>query len=347
MTKIIVLLILASSCSLLTNQKRIIQVNQYKTTFDSQIYRYQQKRKDGSIRILYSNYNGESKEKRGILIYAQGSGCRPLLAKNKHNNYHLQGATYPLKSFYKKYWVFAFEKRGVNPNKKESETTPNKCSSEYHQHATLESRVKEYIDVLQWAKSQPIANKNKIIMMGFSEGTDIVAKVGATSNIPTHIGYFSGGGYTQMYDFLIFTRYQWNENPKDLVKTNHNVDGLMWKLRDVMAHPNSTKKTYMGHPYKRWASFFKNEPYKELLKFNGKIFVAHGGKDRSVPIESIDYIEIQFILNGRDNLLVKRYPNLNHSLQLCQPWRDKKCDPKNYDKYPKILNDFSNWIDKK
>ena len=346
-TKFIIIAIFLSlmSCSLFVRDHSLQFVGQLKFKKSGEIGRYDRKREDDSTQTLYTNFKYGS-EVRPVMIYAQGSGCDSLIKKNKDGTIRAKGISQPLQQLSNKYWIFAFEKRGVNTFDPRPKNGTKSCSKTYHQHSSLEYRTKEYIDLLKWLQSLKEVDQKKIVIVGFSEGTDVVARIGANSKIPTHMGYFSGGGYTQMYDFLVMTRHYWNKNLKgDSVKVNQKVEKLMLSFRDIMKNPKADKY-FLGHPYSRWYSYFRNEPYKELLKFDRPIFAASGGSDESVPIESPDYIEVQFILNGKDNLTFKRYPELTHGLYKCRPDKDKNCNWEESYKFPEIFREFVRWIDK-
>ena len=55
---------------------------------------------------------------------------------------------------------------------------------------------------------------------------------------------------------------------------------------------------------------------QNLLKIDKPIFVAMGTADKSVPIESIYLIPVEFIRKGKDNLTFNTYPNLSHNLDI-------------------------------
>ncbi len=112
--------------------------------------------------------------------------------------------------------------------------------------------------------------------------------------------------------------------------------------QDIMKNPDATDKFFQGHAYKRCASFFKNEPDKLFLKVDIPVFVAHGTSDQSVPIESIDYLQSQLILNSKTNVTIKRYAGLDHSF--CD-LIDPKCPDTSYHQ-PEVMNDFLKWLEK-
>ncbi|MBW2735016.1 MAG: prolyl oligopeptidase family serine peptidase, partial [Deltaproteobacteria bacterium] len=160
-------------------------------------------------------------------------------------------------------------------------------------------------------------------MLGFSEGTDVAAVVAASSKGVDRLGFMSGGGPTQAFDFFVMIRKQLRG--KDPAMVEVAITQLQQKLQDVFTDPTSHTKMLFGHPYSRWAAYFRRPPIESLVKVSVPIFVAHGSADQSVPIESADFIAAEFIRLGKKNLTYRRYPGLDHSFYSCSR-RDKDCD---------------------
>ena len=78
-----------------------------------------------------------------------------------------------------------------------------------------------------------------------------------------------------------------------------------------------------------------------MLKINIPIFVAVGGKDEAVPVESSLLIPIEFIRHHKDNLTYKLYPDYNHSF--AKPRIDESSEW-NYE-FVKVLDEFIEWAE--
>lgn len=59
------------------------------------------------------------------------------------------------------------------------------------------------------------------------------------------------------------------------------------------------------------ASFTETDPYKYLLELEIPVYIANGSLDEN-SVLSADYIQLEFIKNGKDNLTYKTYPNCDH-----------------------------------
>jgi len=152
----------------------------------------------------------------------------------------------------------------------------------------------------------------KVITLGHSEGSDVVAKLGAMSDQVTHVGYWSGSGNSQWYDFPLFIRQQVNQKLISEEEGLVQLDSLLDTYRDIMAHKDDVSKSWYGHSYKRWYEF-SEPPINNLLKINVPLFAAMGTLDQAIPIESFYLLPVEFIRNGKENLTFKVYPGLDHS----------------------------------
>ncbi len=317
-------------------------INSYDLFGAGKIYEYHQERSDRSERLIYSTWDGKDQNKKYILLYLQGSGCESLIRKKKNKIY--SGNLDELISvFSKDYWVFAFEKRGVAPfsgyNDKE------KCSEEYNRYITWEYRTKETEDVLEFVRKLKVVNTKRVVVLGYSEGTDVVLGTILSSKIPTHAGYFVGGGTTQMFDLIVLARKFYFKDISDPAKKERKIEEYFSIYEDIINNPESTDKYFMGHSYQRWASFFKNEPDKLFLKVDIPVFLAHGTRDESSPIESVDFLQTQMILHNKKNITFRKYPGLNHYLADCDQ-TDKKCmkDKKKF-KRAGVFKEFLKWLE--
>ena len=313
------------------------------------IYEYGQRRNDESERILYSNWDGKDQTKKDALLFLQGSGCKSILRKRKNNS----GVSVSvLNEFIKlspdNYWYFAFEKRGVSPfDLGTGKGNTDKCSDEYNKFISWENRIQDTLEVLKLIEKLKVVNSKRIVLVGYSEGTDVVIGVLNQSTIPTHAGYFVGGGTTQMFDLLVLARKYYFKEISDSIEKEKKIEEYLATFEEIMKNPNVTTKFFLGHSYQRWASFFKNEPDKLFLKVDIPVFLAHGTEDESVPIESIDYLQTQMILNNKKNITFRRYPGLNHALAACRQ-DDLNCmDIDEKYKHTEIFGEFLKWIEKR
>ena len=93
-----------------------------------------------------------------------------------------------------------------------------------------------------------------------------------------------------------------------------------------------------------WNSLNQLDLKKDILSFNGNLFIIHGENDfQSLPQRNYyEYIEL---LSGKDNVRFKLYEGLSH---IFTPSDNNKYDMSVYDKKSyvssEVTEDISNWI---
>lgn len=248
-----------------------------------------------------------------ILLYLQGYGSEPFfrIERSKSDSMATIYSSMPfdLDKIPKEYALVIVDKKCV-PFLVEGE--PLKTAKCFYEHEGLKNRVNQANEVLKYIIKNLIKKPKKVVVIGHSEGTDVVAKLGTINKQITHIGFWAGGGNTQFYDFPMFIRKEVLKGKITEEEAIGSMDTLMMQFKDIMAHENSVDKFWSGNSYKRWSSF--SEPsIDNLLKINIPLYVAVGAKDESVPIESSYLIPMEFIRHKKTNLTFKVYPNYDHS----------------------------------
>lgn len=279
-------------------------------------FRYRAERPDGSEAFLYANRKRLNEgPARPAMIIATGSGCKSVFRRLEDGKVSRRGLTgYFVRLVNDQYTILVMEKRGVEHLAGGSGDALS-CSKEYHRYATRPLRIEELLLLVGSAVEWKSVDSKRIVLFGHSEGTDVVSGAAARAGeLISHVGFLAGGGPTQMFDFVLMVREKFKGQAPEVVEKN--VSTLMEMFRDVFRHPTSTEKMMFGHPYSRWAGFFKYAPVEDLLQVDVPLFVAHGSEDTSVPITSADFIEVEFIRHGKTNLTFRRYPGLDHSFKV-------------------------------
>lgn len=272
-----------------------------------------------------------------ILLYVQGSGPRPLFQiKHEIKGFRVSSAVpFDLRKIPSNYLFVVISKKGLpfctalDGNFK----TP----AIYYEHETLAYRALQADHVIKHlAKTHP--QVEKIIALGHSEGSDVIAKLGTISEEVTHFGFWAGSGNSQLYDFPLFVRQQVNRGEITEEEALVQMDSLLAKYKDIVANRDHKKKQWLNNSYKRWY-YFAEPPVENLVQIDQPIFVAMGTADQSVPIESVYLIPVEFIRKEKDNLTFKIYPHLDHS------FRKQTADGKKEDHWNDVFLDFLNWIE--
>ncbi|MRM84001.1 alpha/beta hydrolase [Riemerella anatipestifer] len=328
-----------------------LKVFSQKKSYYEQFEHYQIIKKNDTINFHIFTKNKENKK---ILLFIQGSGPQSIyhiIEKNDtirkensdtfdviKNNIVYSSNPFSLKNFPNDYNLVIISKKGFKFETKNNDTIATKS---YYQNENLNYRVWQSDEVVKYITTKIIKHPTKVVALGHSEGTDVVAKLGTVNKKITHIGYWSGGANTQFYDFALLDRRKVYEGKMSDEEYKEKYDSLVNQMNSIFSDPNNINKEFFGCTYERWSGF--SEPAIEnLLKINVPIFVVHGAKDESVPVESSLLIPLEFIRNNKSNLTYKFYPDLNHSLMTVP--NDSNKEP--ISKWNEIFDEFIKWCEK-
>jgi pimeloyl-ACP methyl ester carboxylesterase len=270
-------------------------------------------RPDGSnLTFFLGNFDGSLSAKKPLLVYIEGSGAQSQFTKMGDKiGYGVFGLI--ARRAAGKYHVATTEKRGVEFGDAARRGSAEGASAEYQQHATLADRVADVRLLLDTLLGEPQVDATRVILMGHSEGSDVAAAAAAEDPRVTHVAFLSCGGAPQFYDFFIMRRKQMAESGASAEEIEQAITKLEGEVREIVAQPDSESKFWLGHTYKRWASFATHASAESLLRTKARLFLAHGSADRSVPIESFDYLVCELLIHGRENVTIRRYPGRDHS----------------------------------
>lgn len=303
--------------------------------------------------INFHTYSNSKKLPNKILVFIQGSGSSPIFQLIKHTDtiktndgnskirkYLEIQKTIPfnLETLPNDYLLVVISKKAI-PFEFLGENF--KVPKTFYLNDNLNYRVWQTEKVLDYVLKNIARKPEKLILMGHSEGTEVVAKLGVSNKNISHIGYFSGGGNAQYYDFILDIRKYVQRGEMTEEESVTEIEKLFNEVRDIYKDPNNLNKSFMGHPYKKWSSSVEPS-IDNLLKINIPIYVAHGAKDKAVPIESAYLIPIEFIRKNKNNLTFKVYPNLDHSFGVVPNSKNEKY----IDKWNLVLDNFLKWCEK-
>lgn len=285
---------------------------------------------------IYSN--GEIEDKNKILVFFHGSGGYPLFTKTtiRGTLRVLPLAPFEMDKIPDDYAFVLISKKGVPFSDTIDDIYSYNPSQTFYDNESLDYRVWQGDKVINELTKKLIKKPEKVVIIGHSEGSDVVAKLGHTNKKVTHIGFWAGGANTQYYDFALFIQKEVQKGKTTQEEAIKSLEDLFRDIKNIESDPNNTEKQWMGNTYRRWSKF--TEPAIEnLLKIDKPIFVAVAGRDESVPIESSLLIPIEFIRHKKNNLTFKIYPDYNHSFE-------NEDDDWNSG-FMKVFEDFMGWIE--
>lgn len=263
----------------------------------------------GSINYYVSTNKIESK--KPVLLYIDGSGAYPLFQYTPRGT----GSTIILdfRNLSNEYHIVMISKPGV-PFVDSVKNDPTSgfpiypAPAEYTQRLSLDWRVKSADLVLNKVLQDLPVDKTKIAALGFSEGFQVGAKLATLNKNITHLLLFVGNGLTQFYDFIIHNRMDAQKGLISEEQAQRNIEDIHTAIKDIYAHPKATDKEWYGHSYLRWSSFCNNNPSENLLQLQIPVYLVGASNDRNSAVLGTDYLYLESIRLGKNNITYKVYP---------------------------------------
>lgn len=295
--------------------------------------------------INYYITNNKIDTKKPILLYLDGSGPYPLYQYSTRGI----GSTVPIdyKNLSEKYHVVLISKPGIpfiDSVYRDLKTGSliYKTPDEYKKRLSLEWRVNAANMVLKELLAKPTTDKNKVAVMGISEGFQVGSKLLTINKSITHAALIIGNGLNQLFDFIIQNRTDAQIGKISSEQAQKNIDSLNTIFKDIYAHPTSTDKEWYGHTYLRWASFSHNIPLENLLSTTIPVYIIAASNDQNTTAISTDYISLESIRKGKKNITYKVYP-YDHSLnEFTKDENGNVISVKNHTQ--EVISDVINWF---
>ena len=263
--------------------------------------------------IYYYLSSDNTNIRKPLLVYLDGSGAFPLFQKIQNGI----GSTVvidfqKLKSDYR---ILLISKPGIpfmdTIINNENGFPIYKAPKDYTERLSLNWRVNSANSIIDRLIVKDSIDTTKIVVLGFSEGAQVAPKLAAKNKNITHLLLFGGNGLNQFFDPIITARMKATRGQISETESQREIDSLFAEYKNIYENKNNTEREWWGHTYKRWASFTETDPYKYLLELEIPIYIANGSLDQN-SVLSADYIKLEFVKNGKENLTYKTYPNYDH-----------------------------------
>ena len=251
--------------------------------------------------------------KKPLLVYLDGSGAYPLFQKIDAGI----GSTVVIdfQNLRNNYTIVLISKPGVpfvdSVQSDENGFPIYEEPIEYRKNLSLDWRVNSADSIINKLVDENSIDTSKIAVLGFSEGAQVGPRLAKENKHITHLLLFGGNGLNQLFDPIINARMKATRGQISETDSQKEIDSLFNEYKNIYRNKKSTDKGWWGHSYKRWASFTETDPYKYLLELEIPIYIANGSLDEN-SVLSADYIQLEFIKSGKDNLTYKTYPNCDH-----------------------------------
>jgi len=170
------------------------------------------------------------------------------------------------------------------------------------------------------ARSLPMADRNETLLIGHSEGGQVVSLLAAENPFVTHVAVLSTTAPTMLFAFMQRAREGrlYPHLPPDPEK---QVAQLLSDIAEIYGNPDSDEITF-GHSHRYWASRWPFSPMEALTRTTARIFLARGSADGSEAIINFDLVYTNLLANSKD-VTARLVEGADHGFQFAdQPQRD-------------------------
>lgn len=210
----------------------------------------------------------------------------------------------------------------------------SQASAEFRREHTLDRWAEAVSAALRATRELPLCDGSRCLVIGSSEGGIVAARVAAMNSFVTHIASLAGDGPTQLFGLLESAQAGrlYEDAPPDADKQTAQ---FLADVAAINADPDNPDKYFLGHPYRRWSTFWSSSTLEELLGTKSRIFIAQGTADRNVSVAGFDVLYATLLAKGRD-VIARRIAGADHAFQIAaQPGRDG---------WKEIFEDARNWF---
>lgn len=287
----------------------------------------------------------KSGKKKPLLVYLDGSGNFPIYYVNKAGQY---SSSVPLRirKYQKEYYIALISKPGV-PFSDSIKVDPSGRryypeTQDYYTRYSFDWRAQAASETINLLLKKLPIDTDRIIVIGYSEGSQIAPAVAVLNKNVTHVVCMVGNALNHPYDFLLDARLSVVRGERSPEEAQLVVDSLYNEYEKINRDPLSTDKFFYGSTYLKWSSFSKTTPLENMLKLNIPILYIGGGSDRNQNVMDMDYAKLEFLRKGKTNLTYKVYPYSDHFFQERNP-----SDGKNTDRIDEVHLLALEWVKEK
>lgn len=181
----------------------------------------------------------------------------------------------------------------------------------FRQEHTLDRWVEAVVAAASAASHLPGVDPERVLVVGHSEGGLVASRVARRLPSVSHIGVLAGGGPSQLFDLRLLAR------TGDLFASvsphpSEREAFVLAQWDSIVADPESADRMFLGHPYRRWATFLSASPIAELRESPAQVFLAQGAEDRAVSRESFDALVSELAGAARRPVAIL-VPDADHS----------------------------------
>lgn len=297
--------------------------------------------KSGGDTVYFYAYAKDATPKNNLVLFAGGSTPDPLftyeIKDGKPQSYFWGHTDYRLLPANYLYVVIA--KKGMHGVFNEAGLDTHKPPAIYLQKNSLDYRVWQTDEVLNYCHKHLLAKPEKIIVYGHSEGFNVVAKLLTVNKKVTHAGLWAGSAMPDYFDFMLFNQKQYLKGEISDSTCAAQNDTLLTDYRKVFTAPLDVNSSGM-YTNKRWSSYAEPS-VNHLLKTNIPLYMVVATKDGNAPVESSFIVPLEFMRLGKKKLTYKTCVGCDHGFSVTDSAGNRTAY------WQKIFAEFIAWTDVK
>ncbi len=300
--------------------------------------------------INFIKIDADTTKTKPTILFCQGSLSIPLVVKFKDGKSIITSiGNFDYKTISEKYniIVISMPNTPVVANRKElnhqyayvpDTLKPYVVDMQYWKNNYLEKYVERGNIVLNFLRKQTWVDKNKIILIGHSQGSHIALELAKQNQDIYALGYFGGNILGRFGSMILQERNAASTGKisQENAQTNINEKYKLWK---TVCRDTTEFSVEKSDSKQSWKSFSKPK-IDDLTSIVTPIFIAYGTKDIGAQIG--DIMPVFFELKGKTNYKMRPFIGCGHNFEDINPDGTSNWEKKYWEN---AMNEFISWIE--
>ncbi|MBB1138012.1 S9 family peptidase [Myroides sp. WP-1] len=299
--------------------------------FEHRIFKY----REDQVDVVIKSKQGEEHTVKPLLFFCQGSTPEPVL---KYYKDKILAFPVDMEDYIEQYHLVFVGKPGIPLVVDLEEIGPpysymntlDKIPTAYTERNYLDYYVERNIEILKDLEKEDWVAKDRLIVVGHSEGSTIAAKMAALYPKITHLIYSGGNPMGRILAIISELRYTETQENQEAERLFDHWD---W----IVENKDSTTDERGDSPKATYAFSQSSMSYFKEMKI--PVLVTYGSKDWSAPFN--DYLRVEAIKEGWKNFTFKAYVGTEHNFF---PVDEKYIPDHSVRNWPKVGEDWLVWL---
>lgn len=300
--------------------------------------------------IQFIKINRELEAPKPTIVFFQGSLPIPLVIKFANNDFLIPSINnFDYKKITSKYNIVIISMPGV-PLIVDREKLNNQFAyitdknnehsypMRYIENDYFEKYVERGTEVVDFLTKQSWVDKNRLIIVGHSQGARIAAGIAVHNPNVKVIGFLSGDPLGRITQYIRKVRWMERTGKLPAAEAQSKINEIYnwWKeLQTILVEPLTS-----GQANPRTMPSFSKSMINDLVTTFVPIYIAYGTKD--INAEYCDLLPIDFIQAGKQNYKISPFIGLEHNFMEVDSIGKPIPDRCHWDT---VINDFLNWVE--